>query len=184
MSSRSSSSHTPLFFTGYHCVGFIKSAHGIRGELFLGLFAGQADWESLSLSLLLPGSSELKDFELTSLKPHKDGMIVRLKGVDTRNEAELLRKSQVYIPEAALESEPGHPIFLAQIQGFELTDPAGAVLGRIEGFSSNGPQDLLQVRVSGRIALVPFIDEFIVDIDFDKKQVRMDLPPGLLNEEE
>lgn len=185
VSSRSSS-NTPLSFQGYHCVGFIKSAHGIRGELFLGLFAGSADWDSEKLSLCLPGTSELRDFLLTQLKPHKEGAIIRLQGIDDRNAAELLRKSQVYIPEDVLQAEPGDQIFLAEIQDFRLLDKDGAELGVIAGFSSNGPQDLLRVRVSGtdREALVPFVDDFIVDIDFDKEQVRMDLPPGLIHEEE
>jgi 16S rRNA processing protein RimM len=182
VSSRSSSStHPDVSFTGYFRVGFVKSAHGIRGELFIQLFAGRADWESDELQLLAPGESELRTYEIETLRPHKEGLIVQLAGVKDRNASEALRKSQVYIPESCLESEEGDTIFLKQISGFELTDKDGQALGRIEGFSSNGMQDLLEVRTPKGISLVPFVDDFIVDIDFDKKQVRMDLPPGLLD---
>lgn len=170
----------PVSFPGYFGVGFVKSAHGLRGELFLGLFAGQADWDADTLFLLLPGSQSLKEFEVESLSPHKDGLIAKLKGVNSRNDSEALRRSQVYVSEDVLEAEPGDTIFLKQILGFELAGPDGGRLGEIAGFSSNGLQDLLQVRTPTGEYLVPFVEDFIVDIDFDKKQVRMDLPPGLL----
>ena len=95
-----------------------------------------------------------------------------------------MRKSQVYIPEELLEAEPGETIYLHQIEGFELMDKEGKSLGCIVGFASNGPQDLLRVQTSGGEALVPFVDAFIEGIDFEKNQVIMDLPPGLLALEE
>jgi 16S rRNA processing protein RimM len=147
--------------------------------------AGRADWRAERLHLLTPGAEAPRSFEVESARPHKDGLLVRLKGLSTRTEAEALRKAAVYVADEVLRSPPGEPIFLRQILGFELVDPAGAGLGEISGFSSNGPQDLLEVSRPGRpVALVPFVDAFLIDIDFDKKQVRMDLPPGLLNLEE
>lgn len=176
----SSNIPAPVSFEGYHCVGYVKSAHGIRGELFLGLFAGQADWDTDTLHLLLPGQKTLKEFVVESLSPHKEGLIAAFEGVNSRNDAEALKRSQVYVSEDVLEAEEGDQIFLKQILNFEVADADGARLGEIVGFSSNGLQDLLQVRTSTGQYLVPFVEDFIVDIDFDKKQVRMDLPPGLL----
>lgn len=183
MSSRSSSNSrffSNVSFEGYHRVGFVKSAHGLRGELHIGLFAGRADWESDTLALLLPGAQELKVFEIQAQRPHKEGLLVTLKGVSDRNQSESLRKSQVYIPEDVLEAEEGEPIFLRQIQGFEVVDKEGNRLGKIESFASNGPQDLLEVRTPKGLQLVPFVDDFILDIDFEKGEVHMDLPPGLI----
>jgi len=176
----SSNIPAPVSFPGFFGVGYVRSAHGIRGEVFLGLFAGQADWDSDTLFLLLPNAKTLKSFEVESLSPHKDGLIAKFKGVDSRNDSEALKRAQVYVSEDVLEAEPGDTIFLRQILGFELADADGARLGEIGGFSSNGLQDLLQVRTPTGEYLVPFVEDFIVDIDFDKKQVRMDLPPGLL----
>lgn len=165
----------------------MQSAHGIRGELFIRLNAGRADWldNAETLSLLPKNSKELIPLTIVKLKAHKDGLIGSFKEIGDRNRAEELAKSSVYIPQSLLESEPGEPVYLDQISGFEVVDPSGTVLGRIEGFATNGPQDLLQLRTpEGREALVPLIDEFLVHIDFDKQQVTMDLPPGLINLEE
>lgn len=184
-SKSSNNSHSNLVFAGFHRVGYVKSAHGIRGELFLGLFAKKADWleDVKDLALLKEGQTTLQILEISSLREHKDGLIAQLKGIADRNESELWRRAAVYVrQEALVAAQPGE-IYLHQIEGFELADAAGVILGRIEGFGTNGPQDLLKVLVAanGRQALVPFVQAFIVDIDFDKKLVRMDLPPGLLD---
>jgi 16S rRNA processing protein RimM len=183
-SSSKSHSYLNLEFDGYHRVGFIRSAHGIRGEVHVQLFAGQADWEAEELFLVLPGTRELKKFALVSERPHKDGLIAVLEGIQDRNAAEAIAKSPVYVSNDVLVSEEGEQIFLHEILQFDVVDPHGAILGRIESFQDNGAQDLLEVRTSKGLSLVPFVDDFIVEIDFDKKQVRMDLPPGLIDPED
>lgn len=169
-------------------MGWIKSAHGIRGEVYVQLYAEHADWnphELKTLHLLEPKQSTLKSRMVKVCRPHKQGLIVALDGIDDRNQSEVMRSSGVYIPETALEAEPGERIFLKQILGFKLCDPDGKNLGEIIGFSSNGVQDLLHIkRENGAEALVPLVDKFIVNIDFDKQQVKMDLPQGLLTLEE
>jgi 16S rRNA processing protein RimM len=122
---------------------------------------------------------------LIKIRPHKDGLIAELKGVVDRNHSETLRKSAVYIPEAALQAEPGEAIYLQQILGFTLVDVSQNVLGEVVGFATNGAQDLLRVKPADQAEfLVPFIEQFLVKIDFDKRQVSMDLPPGLAGDEE
>jgi len=96
-----------------------------------------------------------------------------------------MRKSGVYIAEELLVAEEGDQIFLKQIENFTLVDTSGVNLGRIVGFGTNGAQDLLRVeRPNGVEALIPFVDAFLVNIDFDKNLVKMDLPQGLLDLEE
>lgn len=182
-----SSKFTPPKFENYHCVGWVPSAHGLRGEIFVRLYAGESDWheDAESLSLLLANSTALKAFTIHKATPHKDGLIVKFNEICDRNQAEAVAKSGVYIEESLLQSDEGEPVFLKQLEGFEVVDKEGNSLGRITGFASNGPQDLLQVKTAaGKEALVPLVDDFLVHIDFDKQQVTMDLPPGLFNLEE
>lgn len=181
----SKSWNNPPQFAGRHFVGWVHSAHGIRGEIFVRLAAGQADWlDSLeSLFLLLPTAEALSEFAIEVARPHKDGLIVRLKGVTDRNRSEELRKSSVYIDSTLLTAEPGERVFLKQILGFTVVN-AGVKVGAIVGFASNGPQDLLRVKTQAHEALIPFVDDFIVQLDFDKREVNMNFPPDLLTLDE
>jgi 16S rRNA processing protein RimM len=162
----------------------VKSAHGIRGEIYIQLNAGQADWlEDLNKLWLCPaGSTELRAWDVQMCRPHKEGLIVRLAGVPDRNAAEELRKQSIYIEESLLVAEPNDGFYLKQILGFTVVESSGAVVGEIVGFGSNGPQDLLRVRRDGSTeALIPLVEAFLRDIDFDKRVVTMDLPQGLFD---
>ncbi len=164
----------------------MKDAHGLRGELYVQLFAKSADWLESADKLFLEklGDQDLSPFEILKARPFKEGLIVSLKGIPDRTAAEPWRKAKVFIHEDALVSPPGERVFLHQILNFEVLDGENSV-GRVVGFATNGPQDLLRVATpNGTEALVPFVDAFILSIDFDKRQLKMDLPPGLLTVEE
>lgn len=182
MSSRSSSS--PPHFNSYHHVGYVRSAHGIRGEVAVKLFAGRADWRAdvATLELLPDGARELRSFGIESIRPHKDGLLIVFAGVGDRDAAEALKGALVYISDDLLEAPAGEAIFLKQILDFTVVDSEGQVLGQIIDFATNGAQDLLVLRRASndRRALVPFVDAFITAIDFDARRVIMELPDGLL----
>jgi 16S rRNA processing protein RimM len=180
----SRSSNNPPSFPGYHRVGWIKSAHGIRGELYIQLYAGQADWlDGLESIFFL--NDELKEWRVLAAKPHKEGLILSVEGCADRNMAESLRGRAVYILEDLLVAEDGEEIFLHQILDFTVCDADGRRIGVIRGFATNGAQDLLRVEREGGAgeALIPFVDDFIVRLDFDKRELLMELPDGLLDVE-
>ena len=54
-------------------------------------------------------------------------------------------------------------------------------LGKITSFTSNGSQDLLVIAKDGFSYEVPFVDEFLVEIIFEKSVVIMDFPTDLMD---
>jgi 16S rRNA processing protein RimM len=168
----------------WHVVGRIRDAHGIKGEVFVALKAKTADWlDSLEeLGLASTGSGPFESRHVTAARPHKDGLIVRLENIDDRNAAELLRGKTVAIPESYLVADPEEGVFLHQLKNLSVLDPNEKILGKIVDFGFNGAQDLIVVQTeSGRFE-VPFVDEFIVEFDYESGRLVMDLPEGLLGE--
>lgn len=159
-------------------VGWVKDAHGLKGELYIQLSAGRADWLSSFKEFWLQ-KSELQHFKVAAAKPHREGLIVKTDTILDRTQAEKLKGFQFLIPESYLQSEPGETIFLKQIEGFRVI-ANGKDLGLIQGFSSNGPQDLLKLKLNGSEVLIPLVKEFIDGFDFDSHELRMSLPEGLI----
>ena len=169
-------------------MGWVKDAHGLRGDLYVQLFAKSADWlesaDHLHLEKVAPAALESVAFAIEKAKPFKDGLIVKLESFVDRTFAEGWRKAKVYILAELLVSEPGQQVFLDQLLDFSVWDK-GLAVGVVRGFGTNGPQDLLRVeRVSGGEALVPLVEAYILSIDFEGRKILMDLPPGLLSVEE
>lgn len=177
VSSKSSNKVEP-----WYNVGWVKDAHGLRGEFYIKLKAKSADWLSEASEIRFASERQAPQvFDIERAKPFKEGLILKAKGIDDRTAAERWRGALVEISAELLTSEPGERVYLAELLGSTVFDGEHEI-GRVEGFASNGPQDLLQVRrLDGGEALIPLIDAFIVKIDSEAKRIEMDLPPGLVD---
>ncbi|MCB0362297.1 MAG: 16S rRNA processing protein RimM [Bdellovibrionales bacterium] len=184
---------------GLKLMGKVKSAHGIRGELYILVFAGEVDWLSKLKVLELyqykiprevqdtaPSNRGWLRFDLVSARVHKGGFIAKSSQIKDRNAAEELKGSYFYIPADFLITNPGEKIYLSEIEGFSVVELNKGYLGKIEGFSSNGVQDLLVLkdamgRKEGEI-LIPLVSEFVVEILFERRELIMKLPEGLVED--
>lgn len=169
----------------YHLVGKVKEAHGIRGELYLLLFAKRADWleqlEKIHLEKEEPhGESDQRTLSIQKLRAHKSGLILKSPDLNDRNEAETLKGYLFYIPAELLVAPSGERPYLIELLGFRITDPEKNFLGEVSGFSSNGAQDLLVVKTAQGDFEVPYVDAFIRAVDYENQVLEMDLPEGLL----
>lgn len=164
-------------------VGKVMDAHGIRGDIYCLIFSGDVSWaEGLKqLHLKEAFTTSVKTYEVKRLKEFKRGFIVTLKDVVDRNQAEFLKGAELWVPAELFVSEDGDSIYLKEILDFSLTDEVLGGIGPITGFSSNTAQDLLQVAYQGGTIEIPFVKDFVVQIDFEAKTVLTKLPEGLLD---
>lgn len=165
-------------------VGKIREAHGLKGDLYVLVFAGDISWakKMKTFGLKAKDAAEIQTFNVERTKPFKKGLIVKAAEIADRTAAEKIEHFEFYIDDELLVSKPGENIYLSEIKNFKLKNPEQVTLGEIVDFSSNGVQDLLVVElVSGKKAEVPFVDEFIKKLDFKHNVVVMDLPEGLLD---
>ncbi len=92
------------------------------------------------------------------------------------------RASMVVGNEFFLETEPGddadNDLSPADLIGFEVR--VGRCKGRITDFYDNDINPLFEIELGDRAHLVPAVEEFIADIDPEKRVVKLTLPDGLL----
>lgn len=67
--------------------------------------------------------------------------------------------------------------------GWSVLDASGALIGEITGFEDNPAHLLMEVERPDNAgsALIPVVDEFIVQVDDDARTVVTELPAGLLD---
>lgn len=167
-------------------VGKVKGAHGIRGDLYIIIFSKDVSWIDRACHLVLQKQDQsFENYEIEMIKPYKDGFIVHFEGVSDRNLSEKLVGYQVYVNKDLFQSADDEPPYLVEIENYMVVDQTLGQLGRIEGFSSNGIQDLLEVNVqlNGRsfVADIPFVNDFVLQINHEQKLIVTNLPAGLLD---
>lgn len=166
-------------------IGKVIEAKGLGGEFYVVLFSkdpsGLATLREFALASDDAGPHEV--FKVERSKAQKDGLQLKGAGIGDRTAAEKKRGLFFYVSSDAMVSKKGDTIFLSEIKGFTVEN-AGAAVGPIKAFASNGPQDLLLVEYQGREAAIPFVEAFLEGIDFEARIVRMNLPEGLLEVDE
>ena len=162
------------------CVGAIAGAFGVHGEVRLKSFttdpAAIADYAPL-----VTENGEM-EFGVRVLRPIKNGLSVRLDGVETREAAEALRGQRLYVPRARLPALPEDEFYHADLIGLDVVDTGGAPLGQVHAVHDHGAGDLLELRVPGLsdTVLLPFTRATVPTVDLAAGRIVADPPEGLL----
>lgn len=108
-------------------------------------------------------------------------VILKLEGINDRNEAEKLRNKKVYMDEIELEELPEDTYYVRDLIGVTVQTEA-EVLGTIKDVLQNTAQDLYEVETAeGKKIYIPAVKEFVKEVDMENRIVKVTLPEGLLD---
>jgi 16S rRNA processing protein RimM len=135
----------------------------------------------------LPKSQDLKaqgsrrELEVEDLWPHKGLLVVKFRGVDSMNDAELLIGSELQVPSAERAELDAGWTYVSDLIGCRVLDHAREI-GRIEDvqFGAGEAPLLIVADGAGRKYDVPFAEAYLEGVDIAQRQVRMNLPEGML----
>lgn len=162
-------------------VGRIVKAHGIRGEVVVEAVSNRPERFAPG-AVLYAGDRAMPVRRATPQggpdpagRMTRPRWIVSFEGIDDRTTAERLRETVLSgDPLASGGGDDGELLWVHELVGSELLDPAGRILGRVAAVEANPASDLL-VLESGH--LVPMV--FVVEAGAGK--VVVDPPAGLLD---
>ena len=169
--------------TAWRKVGKVKEAHGLKGDLWIFIFSKDVSWAQELKEFGLGPDFENADptiFQVEKIKKFKEGLLIKPAEVVDRTQAEKLKGQMFFVSDGLFQSEPGDVIYLSEILNFEVWDQTNSCRGKVTSFSSNQAQDLLVVtKTEGGTAEIPFVEDFIVEMDYDNRRIKMNLPEGL-----
>lgn len=162
-------------------IGRIMKPHGLKGEVVFAFsddIFDRTDCEYLICEIegiLVPFFMEEYRFRSDS------AAIVKFEDIDSEEDARRLIGCEVFFPKKLAVEEGGDELSLYYFVGFDVYAHEGGRIGKIVAVDDNTENWLFEIETEdGKNVLVPAHEEFIVDIDHDKKTIVMDLPDGLL----
>ena len=154
-------------------LGRITGVHGLKGEVKIAAYT--ADPGDIAAYGVLSSADGGRCFHISAIRSVKGGsVIVALRGVSNRDEAEELRGTDLYVPRAALPPPEGDDEYYhSDLIGLNAVSPDGEIIGKIIGVHNFGAGDLLEVRFEGerQALLIPFENAHVPCIDLDARQV-------------
>lgn len=124
------------------------------------------------------------EYKIEDLKYNKNQVIIKLKGIDSVEEAEKLRNLYLYIDKSDLAELPEDSYYIVDLIGLEVfNEENNELLGKIEDVFPTGSNDVYVVRSEiGKQILLPAIKDVIKDVNIKDKKMIVKLLKGLEDE--
>jgi 16S rRNA processing protein RimM len=155
------------------CVAVVATAHGVRGALKLRCFTEDpasvaaygpvVDRRGRQLTLRVVGST-------------RDGVIAQAAEITSREQAELLRGTELFVPRARLPQTDEDEFYHEDLVGLDVVDRSGAPRGRVLAVANHGAGDVIEIEADGETVMLPFTREAVPEIDLAARRLVIDPP--------
>jgi 16S rRNA processing protein RimM len=170
-------------------VGRLRKAHGVRGEILVEpitdapaevysagrrLFAGTTDGRP---------SPDERTLTVAAARSFRDGLfLVHFAELSDRNAAAALANRYLLVPSEELPPLSEGQLYVGDLVGLRVEDEKGAAIGDIVGYYELPQNLLIEVRRPGSAdtVLLPYREEFLVQVLPDEKRIVMRLPQGMV----
>ena len=159
----------------------LVKTRGLKGELAADLLTDFPErFEALEDVIVKLATGELRDLKIEKFWFQKGRVILKFAGFDTIEQAEMLRNSDVCIPEADAVQLGEGELFDWQLAGCTVETIDGTPIGVVSELMRTGGTELLVVAGEEKEYLIPFAETICIDLDIENKMIRIDPPEGLL----
>ncbi|MGO9087952.1 MAG: ribosome maturation factor RimM [Candidatus Sulfotelmatobacter sp.] len=160
----------------------LVKTQGRRGEVAVEVHSDVPDRFAEGMKLIALGQQQdRRELEIEDLWPHKGLLVLKFRGVDTISEAEVLIGAELQVlRQERAKLEPGWT-YVSDLIGCQVFDH-GREIGCIEDvqFGAGEAPLLIVADDTGKKFDVPFAEAYLEDVSMARRQVRMNLPEGML----
>jgi 16S rRNA processing protein RimM len=160
-------------------LGEIGAAQGLKGEVRLRSYTAEPAAIGRYGALY---DEHGRAIEIESLRVTPKALIARIKGVTTREAAEALNRTKLYVDRARLPAREEEEWYHADLVGLEAVDRGGERIGVVVAVHNFGAGDLIEVKPDkgGATVLVPFTRDAVPEVDVEGGRLVLAPPEGLL----
>lgn len=149
-------------------VGKINNTHGIKGEMkVLSWCDSPEDFYDFERLYLKSGTP----LEIENVRIHKDTVIIKIKDIDSINQAEKYKNYVLYADKSDFELSEDS-FFITDIIGMEVFDnDTEKYYGVVKDVLQNGSKDVFVIKnlEENKEYLLPYLDETVINIDIENK---------------
>lgn len=159
-------------------IGYISKTHGLKGHIILRLNELINIDEEAIKSIFLDINGSQVPYFIEECRPNNTGYIVKLETIDTVDTSKkLIGKKAFALPDFILEEDES----LKEFIGYAIIDTKLGNIGNIAAVDEKTDNAIIKViHPTGVEIILPFNDDFIIEIDDDLKTIEFNAPEGLI----
>ena len=165
----------------YFEIGQIVNTFGIKGMVKVNPFTDDISQFEEMDTILVDKKGDLQEIQIEEVKYSKNQVLLKLKGIETIEEAEKYRNCYLKLPREKAKKLPKDTYFIADLIGLEVYTEEGKLLGKVDDIYNSGANDIYVIKDElGKQILLPATKEVIKQIDLDQEKIIVHLLKGLI----
>ncbi len=162
-------------------IGQIVNTFGIKGMVKVKPFTDDIRRFDELKTVYVEKDGKQTEYEVEEVKYHKDMVLIKFKGIDKVEQAEMLRNSYLTVSRDSVEKLEEGRYYIVDLLGLEVYTDEQILLGTLEDIFNTGSNDIYVVKdKQGKQILLPAIQDVIKQIDIENKKIIVHLLPGLI----
>lgn len=119
-----------------------------------------------------------RDAQIESFRRQHGRAVLKLRGIDSIDDAEKLRGAEVRIPVADVAPLENGSFYTFELRGCRVFS-GDEFLGTVTAVLDSGGADILKVDREGEEILIPFAKSYLKRVDLAAQRIDVELPEGL-----
>ncbi len=168
----------------YYVIGTIVSTHALKGEIKIYSTTDFRDERyKIGNKLYINKDNDMIEVTVKSHRRHKEYDLLSFEGYEDINRVLPFVKSKIYVNENDLTELSEDEFYYHELFDCEVYH-GNDYIGKITDVVNYGASDILVIHnENGKEIMIPFVDDFIKDVDIKNKRINIDVIEGLLNNE-
>lgn len=163
-------------------IGQIVNTFGIKGQVKIVPFTDDITRYDELKEIYVEKKNELKLFQIEQVNYKKNMVILKLKGIETVEEAEKLRNCYLKIDRKNAKKLPKDTYFIVDLLGLDVYTDEGKLLGKVDDIYNAGSSDIYVVKDElGKQILLPAIKDVLKEVDLENQKIIVHLIKGLVD---
>ncbi len=163
-------------------IGKIVAVQGLKGEVRVEAWCDSKEFLCEFDTLYFDKGAT--PVEIVRAHPHKNIVLMKIKGTDTVEQAQLLRNKILYMDREDVELDEGC-YFVQDLVGLSVFDvDDGTEYGKIVEVSETGANDVYHIKdKTGVIRLIPAIPDVVIETNITEGKMLIHKLEGLFDED-
>jgi len=163
-------------------IGILNKPHGTRGELQFTITDDGFDPDTQELDFIFGRMDGIlvpfyvEDYRFRS----NTAALLKLEGIDTEEQARKMTNVEVYYEINKIQASEEGELNWNFFRGCTVEDVNAGDLGKVTDVDNSTINTLFIIEKEGKELMIPAQEEFIVELDEQRKHLVLDVPEGLL----
>lgn len=165
-----------------YLIGYILKPQGLKGEVKVDSVSPYLERYRRLNKVFLKLEENKQTYSIEKVRISGRFVYIKFSEINSRNEAELLRKAEILIEEKDLIQPAENEFFVHDLIGCQVISENNDVIGKLTDVVQISSNDVYVVQsTEGIEILIPATKEVVKQVDIENKQITIHILEGLLD---